>query len=53
MRIDRFLDVVADGNEQVIRARFADADFFIEGLSVSSNGSGGVKHLVGLDELPR
>jgi glycyl-tRNA synthetase len=23
------LDVVADGNEQVIRARFADADFFI------------------------
>ncbi len=27
---DRFLDVVADGNEQVIRARFADADFFIQ-----------------------
>jgi glycyl-tRNA synthetase len=25
----QFLDVVADGNEQVIRARFADADFFI------------------------
>lgn len=27
---DRFLDVVADGNEQVVRARFADADFFIQ-----------------------
>ncbi|HSV86577.1 MAG TPA: glycine--tRNA ligase subunit beta [Levilinea sp.] len=27
---DRHLDVVADGNEQVIRARFADAAFFIE-----------------------
>ncbi len=26
---DRHLDVVADGNEQVIRARFADATFFI------------------------
>ncbi len=26
---DRNLDVVADGNEQVIRARFADAAFFI------------------------
>ncbi len=25
----QFLDVVADGNEQVIRARFADASFFI------------------------
>jgi glycyl-tRNA synthetase len=27
---DRSLEVVADGNEQVIRARFADADFFIQ-----------------------
>ncbi len=27
---DRFLDVVADGNEQVVRARFADAAFFIQ-----------------------
>ncbi|HEY3343824.1 MAG TPA: glycine--tRNA ligase subunit beta [Anaerolineaceae bacterium] len=26
---DQFLSIVADGNEQVIRARFADADFFI------------------------
>jgi glycyl-tRNA synthetase len=26
---DRYLDVVADGNEQVIRARFADATFFV------------------------
>ncbi|MEN6483041.1 MAG: glycine--tRNA ligase subunit beta [Anaerolineaceae bacterium] len=26
----KFLDVVADGNEQVIRARFADAAFFIK-----------------------
>ncbi len=26
---DQHLDVVADGNEQVIRARFADAAFFI------------------------
>jgi glycyl-tRNA synthetase len=26
---DQHLDVVADGNEQVITARFADADFFI------------------------
>ena len=26
---DQHLDVVADGNEQVIRARFADANFFI------------------------
>lgn len=26
---DRYLDVVADGNAQVIRARFADASFFI------------------------
>jgi len=25
---DQHLDIVADGNEQVIRARFADADFF-------------------------
>jgi glycyl-tRNA synthetase len=27
---DHALDVVADGNEQVVRARFADADFFIK-----------------------
>jgi glycyl-tRNA synthetase len=27
---DQHLDVVADGNEQVIRARFADASFFIQ-----------------------
>jgi len=27
---DQFLDIVADGNEQVILARFADAQFFIE-----------------------
>jgi glycyl-tRNA synthetase len=27
---DQHLDVVTDGNEQVIRARFADASFFIE-----------------------
>ncbi len=27
---DRHLDIVADGNEQVIRARFADAAFFIQ-----------------------
>jgi glycyl-tRNA synthetase len=27
---DRHLDVVTDGNEQVIRARFADAAFFID-----------------------
>ena len=27
---DQHLDVVADGNEQVIRARFADAAFFID-----------------------
>ena len=27
---DRDLDVVADGNEQVIRARFADAAFFVD-----------------------
>ncbi len=26
---DQHVDIVADGNEQVIRARFADADFFI------------------------
>ncbi len=26
---DRFIDVVTDGNEQVIRARFADASFFV------------------------
>ena len=26
---DRWLDVVADGNEHVIRARFADANFFV------------------------
>ena len=26
----RFLDIVSDGNEQVIRARFADATFFIK-----------------------
>jgi len=26
---EAYLDIVADGNEQVIRARFADADFFI------------------------
>ena len=27
---DRYLDVVADGNAQVVRARFADAAFFVE-----------------------
>lgn len=27
---DRDLDIVADGNEQVIRARFADAAFFVD-----------------------
>jgi glycyl-tRNA synthetase len=27
---DRHLDIVADGNEQVVRARFADAAFFIK-----------------------
>ena len=26
---DQFLETVADGNEQVVRARFADAAFFI------------------------